>query len=225
MKANILIALFSLISYFSYGQDSGCIVLLEELQGKYEGECKKGKAHGIGRAEGQDIYEGSFKKGWPDGEGTYTWRNGRQYVGEFNRGKMDGKGILNDIVQGKERILEGYWRQNEYIGEENLPIYQITDRQSIENVKLSRLNVDGSTISIRMVRDGSLNNSVSDVFVSNDSGSMREINGEIYIDDAKFPIEIMVKFSAPNRLNTVRLNCRTTFTINIPGDWNVRLDH
>jgi hypothetical protein len=225
MKSNILIVLFSLISYFNYGQDSGCIVLLEELQGKYEGECKKGKAHGIGRAEGQDIYDGSFKKGWPNGKGTYTWRNGKQYVGEFNRGKMDGKGILNDIVQGKERILEGYWRQNEYIGKENLPAYQITDRQSLENVKLSRTNERGNTIRIRMLRDGSLNTSVSDVFISNDSGSIRDTNGEIYIDEAKFPIEIMVKFSAQSRLNTVRLSCRTTFIINYPGDWLVRLDH
>jgi hypothetical protein len=225
MKSNILILLLCLISFSIYGQGNECIVLHEELKGKYEGDCKKGKAHGIGKAEGQDIYQGSFKRGWPDGKGTYTWRNGKEYIGEFIRGKMDGRGVLHDFVRGEEKTTEGYWRKNEYIGEKNIPLYQISDRQSLEDIKLSRNNSNGSTINIRMIRDGSINSSVSNVFVTNGSGSARAINGEVVIDDAKFPIEIMVKFTARSRLNTITMNCRTTFVINMQGDWTVRLEH
>ena len=41
-----------------------------------------------------DIYEGTFKKGEPDGEGTYYHKNGNMYKGEFLNDKAHGKGIF-----------------------------------------------------------------------------------------------------------------------------------
>ncbi|MGV8092965.1 MAG: hypothetical protein AB2L24_14000 [Mangrovibacterium sp.] len=46
-----------------------CKVLLTEISGSYEGECKKGLADGFGKATGVDQYEGELKKRLPEREG------------------------------------------------------------------------------------------------------------------------------------------------------------
>ena len=225
MKSIFYIILFSFTTTISPCQNKSCEVEMKKIQGVYSGACKNGKAHGQGKSEGEDIYEGLFRKGWPHGYGKYIWRDGKIYEGDFKRGKKDGFGQITDIVQGVVKTTKGYWRQDEYIGEKNLPLYQVVEKQSIEGVKITRLNESGSSIRIRMVRDGNLNQTVSNVFISSDSGSLREINGEYFIDDIVYPVEIMVKFNSPNRMNTIALSCRSTFKINIKGDWIVNLDH
>ena len=58
-----------------------CEVIPDDIKGTYDGECKKGKANGFGKAVGTDTYEGEFKKGFPHGKGTYTWGNGNIFTG------------------------------------------------------------------------------------------------------------------------------------------------
>lgn len=62
-----------------------CTVTVPALAGKYEGECKNGKADGAGKATGEDVYEGNFKNGQPDGKGKYTWKNGDWYDGLWQK--------------------------------------------------------------------------------------------------------------------------------------------
>ena len=40
------------------------------------------------------MYEGEFKDGKYDGQGTYTWSDGRKYVGEWLDGKQNGHGTV-----------------------------------------------------------------------------------------------------------------------------------
>jgi hypothetical protein len=65
------------------------------LRGSYEGDCeeKSELAHGQGEARGVDTYVGSFVKGRPDGNGTYTWENGARLTGRFKDGKAQGAGV------------------------------------------------------------------------------------------------------------------------------------
>ena len=76
-----------------HAQDQ-CKVLVPELEGTYIGKCRKGLAHGNGKAVGVDSYEGKFSKGLPNGTGKYTWADGRIFEGEWSKGELDGKGIM-----------------------------------------------------------------------------------------------------------------------------------
>ena len=65
------------------------------LRGSYEGGCeeKNELAQGQGTAKGADSYVGNFVKGRPDGKGVYTWENGARLDGTFRSGKAQGPGV------------------------------------------------------------------------------------------------------------------------------------
>ena len=95
-----------------------CRVRMPDLAGSYEGECYKEKAHGMGKAIGRDIYEGEFAKGWPHGEGTYTWANGDYYEGEFVKGTKEGEGKMVFASVKADSIQAGMWENDQFLGEE-----------------------------------------------------------------------------------------------------------
>lgn len=95
-----------------------CRVRMPDLAGSYEGECHKGKAHGMGKAIGRDIYEGEFAKGWPHGEGTYTWANGDYYEGEFVKGTKEGEGKMVFASVKADSIQVGQWEDDQFVGKE-----------------------------------------------------------------------------------------------------------
>ena len=64
-----------------------CQVVVQALYGHYEGECQNNKAHGRGKAVGQDMYKGEFANGSPHGKGIYTWADGAYFEGQFKTGK------------------------------------------------------------------------------------------------------------------------------------------
>lgn len=117
------------LSDASLTTEADCEVLLEAISGSYEGDCKKGMAHGDGFARGEDTYEGEFRKGLPHGEGKYTWANGNVFTGTFKKGKKEGKGLL---IKADGERLEGYWSDDEYIGENETP-YQVTSQSPTIN--------------------------------------------------------------------------------------------
>ena len=102
------------ISSASMAQD--CTVSVPALSGKYEGECKNGKADGNGKATGEDVYEGVFRSGVPDGKGKYTWKNGDYYDGEWFKGLKSGPGMMRYKLAAKDSIVTGFWKKDKYIG-------------------------------------------------------------------------------------------------------------
>ena len=70
-----------------------CKVVDPELQGFYEGGCRRGLAHGKGHARGLAEYVGEFRKGKKHGEGVKTWSWGDRYEGEFQDDRKHGKGM------------------------------------------------------------------------------------------------------------------------------------
>tara|TARA_B100000768_G_C10963350_1_gene242654 strand:+ start:43 stop:546 length:504 start_codon:yes stop_codon:yes gene_type:complete len=80
---------------------------LKFAESTYEGEVKKGKAHGVGIFTFSDgsIYEGKVSKNRIHGKGKYTDANGKVYEGKFRYGtikvKIDKK--TRDIVKIKPK--------------------------------------------------------------------------------------------------------------------------
>ncbi len=89
----------------------------DSLKGTYSGDCRKGKASGQGVATGADHYEGSFKDGWPEGMGLYTWRKGDQYKGQFRKGLRSGQGEMIYKTASGDSLVRGFWKNDLYTGE------------------------------------------------------------------------------------------------------------
>lgn len=52
------------------------------------------------------IYQGSFTNGLLNGQGAFTWNDGRIYKGNFSNGKIHGDGTLT-LTNG--RVIVGEW--------------------------------------------------------------------------------------------------------------------
>jgi hypothetical protein len=128
----ILLLLFS-VSVFS----QPCEVDKESLKGTYSGDCKKNKAHGKGKAVGTDTYEGEFKNGIPDGEGTYTWATKNVFEGKFLKGLREGKGKMIFKREGtQDSVVEGYWKKDAYIGKNEKPYIIHNKTGSVRDVQV-----------------------------------------------------------------------------------------
>ena len=92
----ILFIIFSSLTNFTYAET------LTFSYGTYEGETKKGKAHGLGVFTFLDgtIYEGKFKKNKLHGKGKYTVVPGGFVEGKFKRGTLKKK-IPKEIAGGQ----------------------------------------------------------------------------------------------------------------------------
>jgi hypothetical protein len=69
-----------------------CRVTDPELQGSYEGGCRKGLAEGYGIAGGEAHYRGEFREGRKHGQGVKTWPWGDRYEGGFAADRRQGRG-------------------------------------------------------------------------------------------------------------------------------------
>ena len=76
------------------------------LVGAFNGECDERTelAQGPGEAKGANSYVGNFVKGKPDGKGVYVWEDGSRLDGGFKDGKAHGAGVY---VSSKGTRYEG----------------------------------------------------------------------------------------------------------------------
>jgi len=119
---NRFIALIINVLIFNQLSAQECKVLLPAIAGVYEGECDKSKANGKGKSKGVDSYEGQFKNGLPEGIGKYVWQNGNWYEGAFKAGKRQGEGTMHYAVAGKaDSSLTGFWAKDVYVGIYEIP--------------------------------------------------------------------------------------------------------
>jgi hypothetical protein len=59
------------------------------------------------------VYVGEVQDGVPNGQGTYTFPDGRKYVGAFKDGKFHGQGTYT-FADG--RAWSGLWKDGEFLG-------------------------------------------------------------------------------------------------------------
>jgi len=163
LKAKAVSLALLLMSFYTYSQD--CAVDKESLRGTYTGDCKKGKAHGKGKAVGADIYEGDFKNGVPDGQGVYTWSNKNMFDGRYVKGLKDGKGTLTFRREGaQDSIVEGYWKKDVYIGKHENPWEVIGKTGSVTKVEVEYSPANSERIKI---------------VVTNTTGGVSAIGGQL----------------------------------------------
>ncbi len=84
----------------------------------YTGQFKSDARDGNGTytwANG-NVYIGEWSNDIQVGQGTYTWANGDVYVGEWQDNMRYGKGKLKATYEGVTMVIEGRWKNNEYLG-------------------------------------------------------------------------------------------------------------
>jgi hypothetical protein len=66
----------------------------------YEGPFKKGKAHGWGKKSfgNGDVFEGMYRYETRLGFGTYVWNDSSAYVGKWNEGLIEGRGMITRFI-------------------------------------------------------------------------------------------------------------------------------
>jgi hypothetical protein len=152
-----------LVSFCAYSQT--CEVDRESLKGSYTGDCKKNKAHGKGKAVGIDTYEGEFKNGIPDGQGTYTWSNKNVFEGKYVKGLREGKGVMTFKRAGaQDSVVEGFWKKDVYIGRHEKP-YEIISKTG----SVTKVEVEYSPDAVRRIK----------VIVTNTTGGVTTPAGQL----------------------------------------------
>ena len=120
-KKLLLVLVLFIPAIFVHAQEVECKVLMDNIQSSYEGQCKNHLAHGNGTARGLDTYTGSFKKGYPNGKGTYKSSTGEYYEGEWVMGQREGIGEYNYTILGKDAKQVGVWKSDKYLGPKPVP--------------------------------------------------------------------------------------------------------
>lgn len=219
MKTGLLIIAILLSGSFIYAQQIDCIVKLTSISGTYTGGCKNGLAHGTGKAQGIDSYEGKFIKGMPSGEGTYRWSNGSYYEGQWRDGLREGKGKL--VL--KDSVIAGYWKNDKYVGKVLIPPYSVTRNLSVGRSTITKTISTLQEVKIRVLQGGTDNVEIEGFSLIYSSGDEFR-SGNIYgIQNVTFPISVKVTYTTWNNLHSDKFNVVFEFTINEPGSWDVNL--
>ena len=207
------------ITILSFGQ-TDCKVLKAEISLIYKGECKNGLAHGVGEASGRDFYEGEFKKGLPQGQGTYEWTSGEVYEGDWRKGLRHGAGKYSFFSNGRDTILAGRWVHDEYVGgKSSSQAYKVLYKDNIGRITFTRFG-DGERIRIRFRRGGG-DIGVQNLMLFGDTGTSQTRSNFVGFESVEFPFSGKVVFYAPGIWGASTMRCELRFEIHEPGSWEI----
>jgi len=222
MKKSGLLAIILFSCYNLIAQVSDCQVLLPRLSGTYEGECKKGLAHGNGLAQGIDRYEGEFKNGYPEGRGTYRWADGTFYEGYWKKGLREGSGRM---IYSSDSIITGHWKADKYTGKKDLKSYEIIQSRFVARTSFQKIANLPNQLKIKLTLGGAPNTSVQDFSMTYSSGDEFRPGNAYGIQNVTFPITVRLTYRTWNIFRTVQTDCTLEFRINEPGSWDVNVQN
>jgi hypothetical protein len=202
---------------------SECEVGMQELLGFYSGKCKKGLAHGQGKAVGIDSYEGRFSKGLPHGFGIYTWANGEKYEGELSEGLAHGNGTMTYLVESGDSVVNGLWREGEYLGKAFLPPYQIIRNRGVVRYTIRKSNNASNGIRVSLFLAGNNNVDVEDFLMASDSGEEYRSGRYIGLQNAMVPYEVSITYRTWNSIHSSQSDVVFNFVINEPGTFDISI--
>ncbi|TGV04878.1 MORN repeat-containing protein [Flavivirga rizhaonensis] len=188
-----LIILMGLLLQIVSLQAQDCKVMLKTINEDYTGDCKNGKADGTGIAKGIDSYTGQFKKGWPNGDGIYTWSNGNSFEGIFKKGKKEGQGKMTYKTNTlKDSVVTGFWKKDTYVGLFEKPYKKIDKSQNVTGLNFTKTK--GATNNIRLyVRKNRSQVSYPEFNVVLHHGTFQNLNilsDFIELTNVTFPIKV-----------------------------------
>ena len=220
MKSILVALVLTFISIYAYCQDISEPVLKKELAGKYEGELKKGLAHGEGIATGLDNYTGHFIKGFPEREGTYIFSNGDVYYGEFLRGLFSGKGSLTIKKASGDSIVEGYWEAGKYVGKTMVAPYEISNKTG--SVNPSIIN-SGEGNKVEIVVFDPYNKYIIPQIMAMGQFTQQTYYARNLFAEAVFPLTFDIRYSCTNKMRSGMVDSTIRIKINKPGNWQITL--
>ncbi len=218
----LIIAILLNLNLFAQKKEADCRVLLHRISESYEGGCKNGLAHGKGKAVGVDTYEGRFKKGLPHGSGTYTWKNGNIYTGNWKAGMRSGKGTLYGAANDEE--LTGFWKNDEFIKEIEVPQYRVVEQYNVQNVSVRKINDINNKVTVKLKRDGQIKSNQQDINIVATSGVLSKSQYFIY-HSVIFPWEGILTFLVPSRFSQETVRAKVKVEIDKPGEWEILIDY
>jgi len=171
------------------------------------------------------MYDGIFRKGYPNGVGTYTWKNGNVYIGEFKKGQKEGKGVFTFEMNGKDSTTVGYWRSDEYIGKDNKPPYRLSEQVSVDRVSFRHTDSERNEISIEFYQNGMRNGTISNLLIQNSSGTYTIQNSFLQIKDIELPFVAIIRYTTLSSLKSSNIPCSFKFEINQKGNWAIRVNN
>lgn len=232
MKKTIIFIFGMIFSMHMYGQGE-CEVLVPELQGQYNGECKRGLAHGEGAAKGTETYVGNFRKGLPHGYGVYTYENGSVYIGYFKKGLRDGYGLMNEMSSGSKVMHYGLWVGNKMaIQNDARGLYKIDHYKGV-NMVIPRVELGDDNpgqIFIEFTEKGEPKKTATIIDYEISSGEYvknidRTLNREIQFDNiTEFPVTLKLKYEY-KRIDWRNQDCEFEVMLFAPGLWTIKLEH
>ncbi len=199
MKKTVIISIILLFSFAQYIAAQDCKVLLPNLQGNYEGECKKGLADGHGKAVGAETYEGNFKKGLPNGYGKYIFKDGSTFEGDFKKGLKNGDGRLTFTINQRDSVVEGVWKKDVFKGKKELPPFSVTRNANVMRFRFREIDATRNRIDIRILRDGQ-HLDVERLTITPSSGRENNVlNNTTTIEEYQLPLKISISYVAASR--------------------------
>jgi hypothetical protein len=206
-------------------QAQECAVSPQALKGTYTGACADKKANGYGKASGLDTYEGSFKNGYPDGSGKYTWKNQDYYTGKWKKGSRDGKGEMHyRTAAGGDSTVSGYWKKDKYAGEyeKSFEVISMSSRVNRVECRYAGKSGDDIVFTVAQLSSSSGGNAGSLAVLNNITlvkGNYFSMNTQVMtnssvtrIRDVAFPFRARFNFSTGEN---------TEIQFNEPGDYDV----
>lgn len=233
-KITSLLVFIFVCSLWAHAQFN-CKVMVEALQGQYNGDCKKGLANGEGSAKGVDTYVGSFKKGYPHGFGVYTFANGSTYIGNYRGGLKDGYGLLNTITEAGDRIQDyGLWLADSLMAPNDpKALFRVKNRKGIKVVdpKLNRDKSIKNQIWINFQIDGVTDKSVVVSKATISSGKQmdtrdRALDTLVAFEDIEtFPVTFTLEYEIRKTNQFEAVECFAEITLFTAGLWEINLNH
>jgi len=227
MRYLTLFTFFFITILFANAQTDSCKVVSEKIRGKYTGECLNGFANGKGKSIGEDTYIGTFKDGLPDGKGKYIFKNGDVFIGNWLKGKKNGKGKFEISINGKTSTINGYWKEDEYVGVSEPDVsFRVSHVTGLFDYKVKKEkpinefeNNNQMTFSIK---SSFIDFIPTDLKIEKSSGQISQIGKKIVITQYFCPVHCEITYSILSLGG--RRQCRFTIDILEKGKFTIELN-
>ncbi len=218
---SIFILIFIAIPMFA---QQNCKVLKADINEEYQGECSKGLAHGKGIAKGINTYDGQFKKGLPNGKGIMLYADGSTYSGNWKKGLRNGEGKFLKIVDGKDSIADGIWKNDTFVGKKKVKEYDVVKKIAITRYMIRKISDKGNQVTVRVKKNGMYVATTNNI--NGTSGNLVFSQGRaIFENIALYPFTCDMNYSIQNTMGGTSTDVEFRFKILTKGDWLVEIYH